>query len=129
VILGAVLIFGGTASALFLCGELILPGSEGGRAVDRVIKLSMRDFTFNGNNPELQLNPGELVRFVVTNDEPDPLVLHSFIVPGLNVRCETPIKPGETREFVVRVPARGDLVYNCCTHPGMGGAMKIVQKK
>jgi plastocyanin len=95
-------------------------------AVDRTIELPMKNFEFAKGNPTLRLRPGETVRIVVRNDEPDPRVIHSFRIPGLkDATCKVPIKPGEQREFIVRVPRRGEFVYTCCTHPGMGGSIAI----
>lgn len=116
--LTGLLVVGAAATAL-------LPKGWAGEKVDRTLELSMKDFAFNGNNPVLRLRAGETVKVVVRNDEPDPRVLHSFRIPGLDVRCDTDIKPGEQREFVLRVPATGDYVYTCCTHPGMGGSIEI----
>jgi plastocyanin len=118
---GALLV-GGVATAF-------LRSAGAGSTVERTIELSMRDFTFNGNNPVLRLKAGETVQLIVRNDEPDPRVLHSFRIPGLDIRCDASIRPGEQREFVFRVPSSGDYVYTCCTHPGMGGAIQIARDR
>jgi plastocyanin len=95
--------------------------------VDRTIELPMKGYVFAGNNPTLKLRSGETVRIVVRNDEPDPRTLHSFKILGISgASCDAPILPGETREFVVRVPRSGEYVYTCCTHPGMGGAIQVI---
>ena len=95
--------------------------------VDRTIELPMKDYVFAGGNPTLELRAGETVRILVRNDEPDPRVLHSFKILGIaGASCDTPILPGEMREFVVSVPRSGEYVYTCCTHPGMGGAIQVV---
>src|SRR6185503_11479081 len=96
-------------------------------AVDRTILLPMKNYVFAEGNPTLKLHAGETVRIVVRNDEPDPRVFHSFKILGVSgASCDTPIQPGESREFVVRVPRTGEYVYTCCTHPGMGGAIQVV---
>ena len=50
----------------------------------RTVVLSMKDYTFNGKNPTLAFQPGERVRFIVSNDV-DSRVLHNFRVVGMNV--------------------------------------------
>jgi len=109
VILAGGMIVGAAAWAVLVRGEAK-------QTVDRTIVLSMKDYAFNGNNPKLTLVPGETVRFIVRNDETDRLIAHDFGILGLDIACETHIKPGETREYVVRVPKGGDLVYACCAH-------------
>jgi len=93
----------------------------------RTVELSMREYTFNADNPTLSFRPGERIHFVVTNDE-ESNVLHNFRVVGLDVTCGPPMKPGERREITVTMPKSGEFAYTCCTHPGMGGTMKIAPK-
>ncbi len=119
-VLASVLVIAGAASAL------VLTKSE--KPVDRTIELSMKDYTFNESNPTLKLEAGERVRVVVRNDEVDENVLHMFRIPGMTgVSCESWIKPGEQREFVFDVPKSGEYVYVCCSHPGMGGDVRIAR--
>ena len=92
------------------------------------VTLSMKDYTFNGQNPTLRFSPGERVRFVVSNDE-DTRVLHNFRIVGLDVPCGPPLLPGERRVVTVTMPrSPGEFVYTCCTHPGMGGKLVIAQR-
>jgi len=93
----------------------------------RTVELRMYDYTFNGTNPTLRFEPGERVRFVVSNDEDTP-VKHNFRVVGLDVPCERELLPGETREVTVTLPRSGEFAYTCCTHPGMGGKLVIDRK-
>src|SRR5512132_2494264 len=90
----------------------------------RTVVLSMKDYTFNGQNPTLDFKPGERVHFVVTNDE-DSRVLHNFRIVGMDVPCGPPMAPGERREVVVTMPRSGEFAYTCCTHPGMGGKLVV----
>ena len=93
----------------------------------RTVELSMREYAFNDENPTLTFRPGERIHFIVTNDE-ESNVLHNFRVAGLDVTCGPPMKPGERREMTVTMPKSGEFAYTCCTHPGMGGKMKIAPK-
>jgi plastocyanin len=116
------------AGVLAVCGAAAVLSGRTQATVDRTIELPMKNYVFAGNNPTLKLVAGETVRIVVRNDEPDPRVLHSFRILGLSgASCDTPIQPGEAREFVVHVPRTGEYVYTCCTHPGMGGAIQVVK--
>jgi len=90
----------------------------------RTVPLSMKGYTFNGQNPTLAFKPGERIHFVVTNDEDTP-VLHNFRIVGMDVPCGPPMKPGERRDVVVTVPRSGEFAYTCCTHPGMGGKLVV----
>jgi plastocyanin len=90
----------------------------------RTVIMSMKEYTFNGENPTLAFKPGERVRFIITNDEPTP-VKHNFRIVGMDVPCERELLPGETREVVVTIPASGEFAYTCCTHPGMGGKLVV----
>lgn len=90
----------------------------------RTVHMSMKEYTFNGENPTLAFKPGERVRFVITNDEPTA-VKHNFRIVGMNVPCERELKPGERREIVVTIPPSGEFAYTCCTHPGMGGKLVV----
>jgi len=90
----------------------------------RTVEMSMRDYSFNGQNPTLTFEPGERIRFVVTNDE-TTRVLHNFRIVGMDVPCGPPLKPGERREIVVSIPKSGEFAYTCCTHPGMGGKLVV----
>jgi len=92
------------------------------------VTLSMKDYTFNGQNPTLRFAPGERVRFVVSNDE-DTRVLHNFRIVGLDVPCGPPLLPGERRVVTVTMPrSPGEFIYTCCTHPGMGGKLVIAER-
>jgi len=89
----------------------------------REIVLSARDVAFNEVNPTLALRPGELVRFVVRND--DPGVLHSIALPGIDSRVRL-VPPGEEVAFEVRVPEGGRFEYTCPQHlPKMRGRIEI----
>lgn len=90
----------------------------------RTVVLSMKDYTFNGQNPTLAFQPGERVHFVVTNDE-NSRVLHNFRIVGMDVPCGPPMVPGERREVSVTMPRSGEFAYTCCTHPGMGGKLVV----
>jgi plastocyanin len=86
--------------------------------------MSMKEYAFNGDNPTLPFQPGETVRFVITNDEMTP-IKHNFRIVGMDVPCERELNPGETREVVVTIPQSGEFAYTCCTHPGMGGKLVV----
>lgn len=90
----------------------------------RTVSMSMSDYTFNGTNPTLRFQPGERVKFVVTNDE-NSRVLHNFRIVGMDVPCERELLPGEKREVTVTIPPSGEFAYTCCTHPGMGGKLVV----
>ena len=66
----------------------------------RTVVMSMKEYTFNGQNPTLAFKPGERVRFIVTNDEPTP-VKHNFRIVGMDVPCERELLPGESRGMAV----------------------------
>jgi plastocyanin len=90
----------------------------------RTVVMSMKEYTFNGENPTLAFKPGERVRFIIKNDEPTP-VKHNFRIVGMDVPCERELLPGERREIVVTIPSSGEFAYTCCTHPGMGGKLVV----
>ena len=90
----------------------------------RTVSMSMSEYTFNGTNPTLRFQPGERVKFVVTNDERSR-VLHNFRIVGMDVPCERELLPGEKREVTVTIPKSGEFAYTCCTHPGMGGKLVV----
>lgn len=92
----------------------------------RTIRMTMRAYAFNESNPTFQFKPGERIHFIVTNGE-STNVLHNFRIVGMNVDCGPPMKPGETREVTVTMPAAGEFAYTCCTHPGMGGKMVVTK--
>jgi len=93
----------------------------------RTIRMSMRGYVFNEVNPTITLRAGERVRFVVTNDETNP-ILHNFRIPGMGVPCAGVLHPGERRDIIVTVPRSGEFTYGCCTHPGMGGKLVVVPR-
>ncbi len=115
------------AVAAVAAPSLVARLSASGAGPERTVALSMREYTFNGSNPTLQFRPGERIHFIVTNDE-STNVLHNFRVVGMNVECGPPLKPGERREVTVTMPKSGEFAYTCCTHPGMGGKMKVEKK-
>jgi plastocyanin len=121
IVLFALLVVAGAAVA-----SLRLWGRAPG-APTRTVELSMKEYTFNGDNPTLSFRPGERVRFIVTNDE-ESNVLHNFRIAGMNVPCGPPMKPGEVREVIATIPKSGEFAYTCCTHPGMGGKMVVASK-
>ena len=90
----------------------------------RTVSMSMSEYTFNGTNPTLRFQPGERVKFVVTNDERSR-VLYNFRIVGMDVPCERELLPGEKREVTVTIPQSGEVAYPCCTHPGMGGKLVV----
>lgn len=114
------------AAALAATAAMGCSGSPGA-GPEQTVELSMKEYTFNGVNPTLRFEPGERVRFIVTNDE-STNVLHNFRIVGLDVECGPPMKPGERREVMVTIPKSGEFAYTCCTHPGMGGKMMVVKK-
>lgn len=91
---------------------------------DRTVVMSMNGYTFNGTNPTLAFEPGERVRFIVSNEE-NSQVRHNFRIVGMNVPCERELIPGERREVTVTIPRSGEFAYTCCTHPGMGGKLVV----
>jgi plastocyanin len=101
--------------------------SDAPGAPERTVELSMKEYTFNSDNPTLSFRPGERVRFIVTNDE-ESNVLHNFRIVGMDVPCGPPMKPGERREVTATIPKSGEFAYTCCTHPGMGGKMVVAAK-
>ena len=90
----------------------------------RTVVLSMRDYTFNGNNPTLSFHEGERVRFVVKNDETTP-IRHNFAIPGLNIPCDREMGPGEIRHVILTLNRPGTYEYLCCTHRGMAGKLVV----
>ena len=90
----------------------------------RTVVMSMKEYSFNENNPTLAFRPGERVRFIVVNDEDTP-VKHNFRIVGMDVPCERELLPGERREVTVTIPRSGEFAYTCCTHPGMGGKLVV----
>jgi plastocyanin len=90
----------------------------------RTVVLSMRDYTFNGDNPTLSFHVGERVRFVVRNDETTP-IRHNFAIPNLNVPCDQEMGPGEIRHVILTLARPGTYEYLCCTHRGMGGRLVV----
>ena len=93
----------------------------------RTVVLSMRDYTFNGDNPTLTFHEGERVRFVVRNDEATP-IRHNFAIPGLNVPCDKELGPGEIRHVILMLARPGTYEYLCCTHRGMGGKLVVAAR-
>ena len=116
-----ILVLAGAAWALVGRDNLVPSGPV------RTVAMSMSDYTFNGSNPTLRFQPGERVKFVVTNDE-NSRVLHNFRIVGMDVPCERELLPGEKREVTVTIPPSGEFAYTCCTHPGMGGKLVVDAK-
>jgi plastocyanin len=90
----------------------------------RTVVLSMRDYTFNGDNPTLSFHAGERVRFIVRNDETTP-IRHNFAIPSLNVPCDRELGPGEIRHVILTLDRPGTYEYLCCTHRGMSGKLVV----
>lgn len=106
-----------------------LVGAKSSPHVDRTIELTAQDYAFNDSNPDLKLVAGETVRIIVRNREERRSIIHNFKIPGLNIACDTPIRPGESREYIIKVPNQGEFMYTCCAHPGMGGRIKIAGRR
>lgn len=102
----------------------VVRGNEKPAGPPRTVIMSMSKYTFNETNPTLEFEPGERVRFVVSNEE-DSMVRHNFRIVGMDVPCERELLPGETREFDVTIPKSGEFAYTCCAHPGMGGKFVV----
>lgn len=118
-----------TAAARFivlvLAGVLLVSGCGRERPGPiRTVALSMKNYAFNGRNPTLDVEPGERIHFIVTNDE-DSRVLHNFRIVGMDIPCGPPMLPGERRDLMVTMPKSGEFAYTCCTHPGMGGKLVV----
>ena len=89
----------------------------------REIVLEARDLAFGGDNPTLEMNPGERVRFVVRNN--DPGVLHSITIPGVDSTIRH-IRFGEEVTFEVTIPQEGNFEYICPQHaPKMMGRIRV----
>ena len=121
-------LLGGT-SVVFLLTLFVLvwiatPVSTRGQAeAVREIHLEARDVAFGGDNPTLNLQPGERIRFVVRNT--DPGVLHSITIPGVDDTVRH-VRWGETIRFEIIVPERGDFEYVCPQHvPQMKGRIVV----
>jgi plastocyanin len=117
------------AAVLALVAALLLVGIVRWRAdreppALRTVVLSMRDYTFNGDNPTLSFHEGERVRFVVRNDETTS-IRHNFAIPMLNVPCDRELGPGEIRHVILTLARPGTYEYLCCTHRGMGGKLVV----
>jgi plastocyanin len=98
--------------------------SKGAAPPVREIVLEARDLAFGGDNPTLQLSPGERVRLVVRNN--DPGILHSIALPGIDSTVRT-IKWGEEVAFEITVPDGGTWEYVCPQHlPKMRGKIEVV---
>lgn len=113
-------------TALIIIGAiwLSLPRGESAEPI-REIVLDARDSAFDGDNPTLQLQAGERVRFVVRNT--DPGVLHSITIPGLDSEVRN-IAWGEQVTFEVTVPEGGSFSYVCPQHaPKMQGKIVVVR--
>jgi len=93
----------------------------------RTVILSMRDYTFNGDNPTLSFRAGERVRFVIRNDE-TTMIRHNFAMPGLGVPCDQELGPGEIRHVTITLRDPGTFEYQCCTHRGMGGKLVVAAR-
>ena len=114
-------------AALILLGATWLSLSRGGESAEpiREIVLDARDATFAGDNPTLELQPGERVRFVVRNT--DPGVLHAITIPGLDSEVRH-IAWGEEVAFEVTAPRGGTFSYICPQHaPKMQGKIVVVR--
>jgi len=91
------------------------------------VVLSMRDYTFNGDNPTFSFREGDRVRFVVKNDETTP-IRHNFAIPELNVPCDRELGPGEIRHVILTLSRPGTYEYLCCTHRGMAGKLVVTER-
>jgi len=91
------------------------------------VVLSMRDYTFNGDNPTFSFREGDRVRFVVKNDETTP-IRHNFAIPDLNVPCDRELGPGEIRHVILTLSRPGTYEYLCCTHRGMAGKLVVTER-
>lgn len=80
----------------------------------RVIELEIKDMTFGDNNPDIYLQPGETVRFVITNL--DPGMTHEFKIQGTNIKTRT-LEFGEQDSITFHTPqTENDLMYICSWH-------------
>ena len=121
---------GGAAIAAIatLAGALLLSGpfwSQGQAESVREIVLDAKGVAFAGNNPTLELVPGERVRFVVRNT--DPGVLHAISIPGIDSEVRQ-LAYGDEVAFEITVPEGGQFEYICPQHaPKMKG--KIIVRR
>ena len=91
--------------------------------VARTVVLEARGIAFEDDNPTLQLQPGERIRFVVRNT--DPGVVHSITLPGIDETVRH-ISWGEEIAFEVTIPDAGNFEYVCPQHaPKMRGRILI----
>ena len=114
------------ALALLLVGIVRWRAERGPEPLLTVV-LSMRDYTFNGDNPTFSFREGDRVRFVVKNDETTP-IRHNFAIPDLNVPCDRELGPGEIRHVILTLSRPGTYEYLCCTHRGMAGKLVVTER-
>jgi len=96
-------------------------------AAIREIKLEIRGMAFAGNNPDLQVRPGETVRFIIHNL--DPGVKHEFQIPGTDITTRL-LAYGEKDTVLYHAPGEEkELQYICNRHSlVMKGRLSVKHK-
>jgi len=114
--------------ALVLLAAVTLAGTYGWRDEKpaRQVVLETRGRAFSGpegQNPTIEAQVGEKIRFVVRNT--DSGVLHSISVPELSKRVET-VRWGEQGVLEITAEPAGTFVYSCPQHcPKMRGKLVV----
>jgi plastocyanin len=94
----------------------------------REIELVARDSRFNGVNPTIEVAPGERLRLVVKNDDPE--TWHDLVIGGLDGQRTTLLAPGESATLEFTAPASGILKYGCSVHPRfMDGRIVVARRR
>ncbi|MCH7505659.1 cupredoxin domain-containing protein [PVC group bacterium] len=93
----------------------------------RTIHLEMKDMSFASDNPTIELSPGEVVRFLLTNL--DEGMKHEFHIQGTNIRSRV-LTYGQKDSVFFRVPIHErEYIYVCSFHALiMQGKLQVKNK-
>ena len=94
-------------------------GDAGAVRPDKILKVAMANIAFSPK--ELNLEPGKIVEFQVTNSDGVP---HTFTIPDWDVDLE--LAPGEIRSVQTRVPENyASTGWKCRIHGSMKGTISL----
>ena len=109
-------------STLTLVGWMATSTEPSNRDI-RDIVLEIRGMAFAENNPNIHIDPGETVRFIIHNL--DPGMKHNFTVEGTDISTRL-LYYGEKESVLFTPPREGQWVYFCAPHAAkMRGILQV----
>lgn len=91
------------------------------------ITLFTKEMSFSGENPILFLQPGQLARLKIRNE--DKGILHDFVIQGLDSLTSGLLQFGDEKVLSFKFLEEGEYTYFCSVHPQMMRGKIIVNKK